>query len=134
MIHVFPLGSNIGTTVAGMTSVSGARLAELSSPYGIYVTPNETMFILDTNNYRVLRWQVGDPIGFVVAGGQGLGSLLTQIGTSYSLFVDSQYNVYVSESSNHRITIWRVTNTSFGQLVIIINKTYIYIYIFIFML
>ncbi|CAF4729948.1 unnamed protein product [Rotaria sp. Silwood1] len=116
-IQRFPLGSNVGTTVAGVTGTAGNRLAELSSPCGIYVTPNQTMFILDTNNYRVLKWQVGDPFGTVVAGCQSLSASFSCIGTSYALFIDNQYNTYVSENSNHRVTIWRVTNTSGGQLV-----------------
>lgn len=82
--------------------------------------PNEIMFILDTNNYRVLKWQVGDPLGYIVAGGQGSCTTLNCIGTSYALFVDNQYNIYVSENSNNRVTIWRMTNTSYGQLVITI--------------
>ena len=75
------------------------------------------MFILDTSNSRVLRWEVGEPLGIVVAGGQGAGAAFNQLGTSYSMFVDSSYNIYISESSNHRITRWGVDNSSAGVLV-----------------
>ena len=75
------------------------------------------MYILDTNNYRVLRWKVGEPLGFVVAGGNSWGSALTQITTSYAIYVDSQRNVYVSENGNHRVTMWSPTNTTTGVLV-----------------
>ncbi|CAF4346002.1 unnamed protein product, partial [Rotaria magnacalcarata] len=64
------------------------------------------MFILDTTNYRVLQWQAGEPMGYIVVGGNGNGAALTQIGVSYELFVDDQYNIYISESSNNRITKW----------------------------
>ncbi|CAF1116879.1 unnamed protein product [Rotaria sordida] len=117
-IQRIPSGSNVGTTVAGVAAgSSGSRLAELSSPYAIQVTTNQTMFILDTNNYRVLKWTVGDTFGLVVAGGQGSCSTFNCIATSYALFVDNQYNTYVSESGNHRVTMWLTTNTSGGQLV-----------------
>lgn len=76
------------------------------------------MFILDTTNYRVLRWQLGDLIGYVVAGGNGNGGAFNQIGVSYSLFVDDQYNVYVSEYTNHRVTVWYTKNMTTGLLVI----------------
>ena len=79
--------------------------------------PNGTMFIMDTSNYRVMRWDAGDPLGVVVAGGQGNGAASNQIGASYELFVDSQYNIYVSENSNHRITLWTVLNMTSGVLV-----------------
>ncbi len=74
------------------------------------------MFIMDTDNYRVLKWQAGEPLGYVVAGGRGAGSTYDRLGTCYALFVDNQYNVYVSDNSN-RVTIWRVTNSSYSQLV-----------------
>lgn len=76
------------------------------------------MFILDTSNYRVLKWQLGDPLGYVVAGGNGNGAAFTQIGTSYAFFVDNQNNVYVSEYSNHRVTEWFAQNRTSGVLVI----------------
>lgn len=88
------------------------------------------MFIMDTSNYRVLKWQVGDPLGYIVAGGTS-GTTLDRLGTCYSIFVDSQYNIYISDNSNHRVALWRVTNTTSGILVRIINKIYICMYLFI---
>lgn len=78
------------------------------------------MFILDTTNYRVLRWKLGEPMGTVVAGGNSWGANLNQITTSYAMFVDSLQNVYVSEYGNHRITLWSVTNRTSGTLVCIL--------------
>jgi hypothetical protein len=75
------------------------------------------MYILDTSNYRVLKWTVGDPLGYIIVGGNGNGAAFTQIGTSYAIFVDNQFNIYVSESSNNRVTKWLVTNTTAGILV-----------------
>ncbi|CAF5224597.1 unnamed protein product, partial [Rotaria magnacalcarata] len=72
---------------------------------------------MDTSNYRVLRWTVGDTLGYVVAGGNGNGGAFTQIGASYALFVDAQYNIYISEQSNHRVTKWLNGNTTAGVLV-----------------
>jgi hypothetical protein len=111
------LGSFTGTTIAGFNLASGSSRSELYYPTAIYVTPNQTMFIMDTSNYRVLRWQSGDPLGYVVAGGNGAGSVFTQIGASYALFADSQYNIYISENSNHRVTKWLQTNLTTGILV-----------------
>lgn len=76
------------------------------------------MFIMDTSNFRVLRWTPGDTIGVVVAGGNGNGGGSNQISYSNALFVDSLLNVYVSESSNHRVTLWLSSNPSTGNLVL----------------
>ena len=75
------------------------------------------MYILDTTNYRVLKWTLGDPLGYVVAAGNGGGSTLTQISTSYGMFVDNQYNIYISDFANHRVVEWLITNTTTGVLV-----------------
>lgn len=75
------------------------------------------MFILDTSNYRVLKWQLGEPLGYVVAGGNGNGGGLTQIGVSYAMFIDSQSNIYVSDTGNDRVTFWSATNKTAGILV-----------------
>ena len=75
------------------------------------------MYILDSYNYRVLRWNVGEPLGYIVAGGNGGGSAFNQIGMSYSLFVDHQFNIYISENGNNRVTFWSVLNITAGVLV-----------------
>lgn len=75
------------------------------------------MHILDTNNYRVLKWPVGDTFGTVVVNGRGAGSTLDKIGVSYALCLDTQNNIYVSEAGNHRVTKWISGNNTVGQLV-----------------
>ena len=116
-IQQFPAGSSTATTVAGFSLSAGSSRSEFNNPTAISVTPNGTMFILDRDNYRVLRWQLGDTFGTVIAGGRGLGALFTQMGTCYSIYVDNQYNVYVSENSNNRVTVWFNGNTTSGRLV-----------------
>jgi hypothetical protein len=113
---MYSLGSFSATTVAGSGN-AGSDYSELYNPAAIYVSPTRVMYILDTSNYRVLKWTVGDPLGYVVAGGNGGGSSLTQISTSYGMFVDSQYNIYISDSGNARVTKWFSTNTTSGALV-----------------
>jgi len=75
------------------------------------------MYILDSYNYRVLKWTSGDPLGYVVVGGTGGGTAFTQIGISYGIHVDSMFNIYISEQGNHRVTKWFFGNTTAGTLV-----------------
>lgn len=114
-------GTFVATTVAGFSLTGGSSRSELAYPVALRITPNATMFILDRDNYRILKWQVGETLGYVVAGGHGGGALFTQIGTSYDIFLDANYNIYVSENSNHRITLWSVGNTTAGRLVIFVT-------------
>ena len=120
-IQKFPYRSFTGTTVAGFTLGSGSSRSELYYPTAITVISNGTIFIVDDYNFRVLKWQDGEPSGYVVAGGHGYGTTLTQMGYSAGLFVDDQYNIYVSENSNHRITLWYAGNTTAGRLVLFIK-------------
>ena len=118
MKEILFLGSNAGTTIAGVTSSSGGARSLLYYPHAIDVTEGGTMFILDTYNFRVLRWQAGEPLGFLVAGGNGNGGSFNQLGYSYALFVDQQQNIFISDNSNHRIVRWSASNTTSGTLVI----------------
>lgn len=116
-IQRYRQGSNVGTTVAGFNLASGAGRSELYAPSAIYVDQNQNMYIMDTYNYRVMKWKVGDQIGTVVVNGRGSGSTFDRIARSHSLFVDSQFNIYVSEHNNHRITLWMNGNNTAGTLV-----------------
>lgn len=75
------------------------------------------MYILDTFNYRVLRWQIGEPRGFVVVGGRGNGAGFDRMGDTYAMFIDANWNIYISEYTNHRVTLWYQGNTTAGTLV-----------------
>lgn len=79
------------------------------------------MFIADSSNFRVLRWQAGDQLGYIVAGGAGQGSAFNQMTYTYGIFVDSQNNIYLSEQNNHRVTLWTNGNTTAGRLVILLQ-------------
>ena len=113
-------GSTIGTSainVAGYGWSGGTGFSELFYPTAISVDVNGTMYILDTNNYRVVRWLRGEPLGFSVAGNRGPGATLDKISTSYGMYVDEQMNIYVSEYANHRVTKWFNGNATAGVVV-----------------
>ena len=113
----------MGTTIAGSSvATAGSSYSQLYYPSAIYVDANRAMYILDRTNYRVLKWQYGEPLGYVVAGGTGAGSALNQISTSYGMFVDQQANIYVSDSANCRVTLWAANNRTSGVLVINIER------------
>ena len=106
-------------TLAGFSTSGGSGYSELNSPAAIYVTLNATLFILDSLNYRVMKYLPGQPLGFAVAGNRGTGTTLDKIGTSYAIDLDDQWNIYISEYSNHRVTMWFNGNTTAGIIVCI---------------
>ncbi|CAF4408464.1 unnamed protein product, partial [Adineta steineri] len=68
-IQKFIIGGNgTGITVAGGNG-AGLNLNQLDGPSGVWVTRNgQTLYITDTNNNRVMQWNIGDTQGSVVAG------------------------------------------------------------------
>lgn len=102
----FNPGSVTGTTVPNLT---------LSQPSMVHVDNNMGIFILDTSNYRVLKWL--NTVVTVVAGGRGNGGSLTQIGVSHGMVIDANFNIYVAEASNARVTLWTAGNTNSSQVV-----------------
>ena len=116
-IQMYRFGSNVGTTVAGVTGSAGSTRAELYNPTAVFVDNNGTMFICDSLNYRVMRWIVGDNLGTVVAGGRGTGATYDKIGRAFCMFIDSQQNIYLSDNTNHRVTRWNNGNNTISFLV-----------------
>lgn len=116
-IQFYLRGSSVGTTIAGSSGSAGSSFSQLNYPSAILVDSSRAMYILDRTNYRVLKWQHGEPLGYVIAGGNGAGSALNQISTSYAMFLDQQTNIYISDSSNCRVTVWYAANRTSGVLV-----------------
>ncbi|CAF4580393.1 unnamed protein product, partial [Rotaria sp. Silwood2] len=62
----------------GITVVDGNRqgngINQLSYPYGLYVDDDQTVYVADESNHRIVEWKWGATSGQVVAGGNGQGS------------------------------------------------------------
>lgn len=100
-------------------------MAQLNNPSALYIDTNDNMYILDTSNYRVLRWKIGEPIGTVVVNGRGSGTALNQIGVSYAMYLFNQTCIYVSEYGNSRVTKWVIPDNIVGQLVLFVIYYYV---------
>lgn len=66
------------------------------------------MYIADGFNNRVLKWQIGAPMGVVVAGIPGPKTTLDTIASSYAIYVDAESNLYVSECGNKALFAYHV--------------------------
>ncbi|UJR18162.1 hypothetical protein I4U23_005062 [Adineta vaga] len=100
-------GASNGTLVAGQTNVSGSNLNQFSDYLALlYVDSNQTLYIVDNGNYRVIRWERNASNGTIVAGNGTSGSTLEQLSYPYGIWVDSYSNVFVSDPGNHRVTKW----------------------------
>ncbi|CAF4407535.1 unnamed protein product, partial [Adineta steineri] len=106
-IQKFIIGSNgTGITVAGGNG-AGTNLNQLSRPSGVWVTRNgQTLYIADSNNNRVMRWNLGDTQGSVVAGSASgvAGKTNTLLSYPGDVALDpTETYLYVSDYNNNRV-------------------------------
>ncbi|CAF3878040.1 unnamed protein product, partial [Adineta steineri] len=84
----------------------GDHLNQLSDPRNIFLDKNESLYISDHNNHRVMKYKKGAKEGEVVAGGNGEGNSLNQLSYPGDMIVDHLGQIYVADCDNHRIMRW----------------------------
>ena len=94
-----------GIIVAGGNG-RGNKLNQLNNPTHIFVDREETIYVSDKENHRVMKWYKGASEGIIVAGGQGQGNNLNQLSYPQGLVVNEVGDIYVADSDNHRIMCW----------------------------
>ncbi|CAF0800608.1 unnamed protein product [Adineta steineri] len=96
---------NEGIIVAGGNR-NGNQLSQLNSPGFIFVDYDQSVYISDQNNHRVMKWRKDAKEGKIVAGGNGKGGNLNQLSLPHRVIVDHLGQIYVADWGNHRITRW----------------------------
>ena len=97
--------SSDGTVVAGGNG-EGGSLNQLHFPYHIFVDRDQSLYVSDVFNHRVMKWMKDAKEGIVVAGGRWSGNALDQLYYPYGVIVDSLNTVYVADSYNGRVMRW----------------------------
>ncbi|CAF1556052.1 unnamed protein product, partial [Rotaria sp. Silwood1] len=72
-IHLNAKWSQNGITVVGGNGW-GSETNQLTSPWGLYVDDDQTIYVADRLNHRIVEWKSGATNGKVVAGGKGEGN------------------------------------------------------------
>ncbi|CAF4342255.1 unnamed protein product [Rotaria sp. Silwood2] len=86
--------------------IQGEILIDNIDCYGLAMDDHRYLYISDNKKHEVIRYQIGDKNGTVVAGGNGKGTGLNQLNGPAFIFVDQQQTVYVSDKDNHRVIKW----------------------------
>ncbi|CAF3927624.1 unnamed protein product, partial [Rotaria sp. Silwood1] len=124
-------------TVAGGKG-PGSTFNRLHFPKGLCVDNNQTIFVADSSNHRimkynrgatvgqtiadswndrVMKWDKGTTKGVVVAGGHGKGKDRNQLDYPTGVLVDRLGTVYVSDHWNNRVMRWR-SGMSHGDIIV----------------
>ncbi|CAF1291855.1 unnamed protein product, partial [Rotaria sp. Silwood1] len=107
-----------GITVAGGNGY-GNGINQLSNPLGLYVDEDQTIYVADQYNHRIVEWKWGATSGQVVAGGNGQGSGAHQLNNPYNVIVDKERDcLIISDTSNRRVVRWPRRNGTSGETII----------------
>jgi sugar lactone lactonase YvrE len=107
-----------GITVAGGNG-NGNALNQLYYPWGIYVDNDQTIYVADQLNHRIVEWKNGVTTGQVVAGGNGEGDRNDQLNQPINVIVDKQNDcLLISDYKNQRIVRWPRRNGTSGETII----------------
>jgi len=104
-----------GTIVSGGNG-RGDRLNQFNCLGFIFIDREDTVYVSDCKNHRVMKWLKGASERIVVAGGYGRGYSLKELSSPQGLLVNQFGDVYVTDRKNHRIMYWSLGSNE-GRLI-----------------
>ncbi|CAF3833960.1 unnamed protein product [Rotaria sp. Silwood1] len=107
-----------GITVAGGNG-RGNGLNQLTSPVGLYVDDDQTIYASDYEHHRIMKWKYGATSGQIVAGGNGVGNRNNQLNGPTDLIIDKKSDcLLICDSGNRRVMRWPRRNGTIGEIII----------------
>ncbi|CAF1312691.1 unnamed protein product [Rotaria sp. Silwood1] len=117
-IHPNTTWSTNGITVAGGNGL-GSGINQLYWPWGLYIDDNDTIYVADYYNHRIVEWKPGATNGTVVAGGNGQGNGAHQLYNPYDVIMDkTSDSLIISDNGNRRVVRWPRRNGTRGETMI----------------
>ncbi|CAF2950076.1 unnamed protein product [Rotaria sp. Silwood2] len=97
----------------------GNGINQLSNPLGLYVDDDQTVYVADRSNHRIVEWKWDVMSGQVVAGGNGQGSGAHQLSYPYDVIVDKERDsLIICDYANRRVVRWPRRNGTSGETII----------------
>ncbi|CAF1345727.1 unnamed protein product [Rotaria sp. Silwood1] len=117
-IHPNAKWAQNGITVAGGNG-SGRETNQLYNPWGLYVDDDQTIYVTDEQNDRIVEWNSGATNGKVVAGGNGQGHEAHQLNHPLDVIIDKESDsLIISDRWNRRVVRWPRRNGTRGETII----------------
>ena len=80
---------------------------------------DQTLYIADSGNHRIVEWKNGERESRIVAGGHGQGQRLDQLNWPIDVILDKQTNsLIISDKDNRRVVRWSRENPLEGEILI----------------
>jgi sugar lactone lactonase YvrE len=107
-----------GITVAGRNG-NGNGLNQLARPSDVYVDDDQTIYVADQSNHRIVEWKKGATVGRIVAGGNGEGNRNDQLKNPRNVMVDKvNDSLIICDGGNKRVVQWPRRSCSRGETII----------------
>jgi sugar lactone lactonase YvrE len=100
-----------GQIVAGGNG-QGHALNQLRDPVHVFVDQDQSVFVADSSNGRVVQWMTVSKEGIVVAGENRKETDANQLNRPTAVIVDRSGTVYVADYDNHRVVRFPKGSTS----------------------
>ncbi|CAF3370384.1 unnamed protein product [Rotaria socialis] len=107
-------------TIAGGNGLGNAN-NQLYEPYGLFVDDNQTVFIADYENHRIMQWKEANTTnGQVAAGANGQGNQLDQLNSPTDVLIDKETDsLIICDWRNRRVVRWsRRSGPTQGEILI----------------
>ncbi|CAF4361158.1 unnamed protein product [Rotaria sp. Silwood2] len=86
---------------------------------GIYVDDDQTIYIVDTDNHRIVEWKSDATSGQAVAGDNGQGNRADQLNYPRDVIVDKETDsLIICDQGNRRVMRWSRQNRTSGEIII----------------
>ncbi len=107
-----------GTTKAGGHG-GGNGLNQLFHPYCVFIDDDQTIYVADSWNHRIVEWKSDAKNGQIVAGGNGSGNRNDQLNFPRKVIVDKENDsLIICDYDNRRIVRWPRRNGRSGETLI----------------
>jgi len=123
-INITPTTTNLkwkqqATTIAGGNR-EGNQFNQFHTPYGIYVDDQQqTIYVADYENHRIIKWKFGERNGQVVVRGNGKGNRIDQLNSPSSVILDrNKKYLIICDVGNERVVRWSLENQNDRQILI----------------
>ncbi|CAF1105965.1 unnamed protein product [Adineta steineri] len=89
----------------------GHESNQLNNPIGIFIDEKKNVFIADTSNHRIVKWEYNAKKGKIIAGGNGRGNRTDQLNLPTNVIVDQQnHSIIIADFKNRRVIQWMSHN------------------------
>jgi sugar lactone lactonase YvrE len=86
---------------------------------GMYIDDDQTIYIADKGNHRILEWKSDAKSGRIVAGGNGQGNRNDQFSDPVGVVLHKETNsLIIADYGNRRVVQWSRQNGASGQIII----------------